>query len=186
MQKLFRPRALSNSPSATRRPAFSSLQTLNTGPFYYKRGEKYCRTLQQPTRVACLTYDGSRRHSNSLGLDFPLRSRGSSSEDEQRPVKCEAATAGADALGSYGEAGSGGQGFGAGIAKDVERRLPHYPSDFTDGLHPKTFSAVVYMVFASLAPCFAFGGSVTLSCWAFAFLFFFRLSTVFLKPRNLG
>jgi hypothetical protein len=96
--------------------------------------------------------------------EFPLQSRGFISGNEQRPVKCLAATAGVDAFGSLGD---GAQGFGAGIAKDVERRLPHYPSDFTDGLHPKALSAVTYMILASLAPCFAFGGSVTLLCYGF-------------------
>ena len=169
MQKLLGngSRKLSNFPSATHSRALSSLQALKIGLVFHGR-EARCRSLKQSRRVECLTYsahDGSwmsRRHTNTLEFEFPLRSRGFVSVNEQRPVKCWAATAGVDAFRPFGQSGDGAQGFGAGIAKDIERRLPHYPIDFTDGLHPKALSAVAYMIFASLAPCFAFGGSATL------------------------
>ncbi|MCO5603243.1 hypothetical protein L7F22_057391 [Adiantum nelumboides] len=48
--------------------------------------------------------------------------------------------------------------FGAGIRKDLERRLPYYVSDFADGLHPKAVASVFFLYFACLAPCIAFGG----------------------------
>ncbi len=48
--------------------------------------------------------------------------------------------------------------FGAGIRDDFKRRLPHYKSDWTDGLHRKSISAVLYLYFACLAPTVAFGG----------------------------
>ncbi|KAG0588757.1 hypothetical protein KC19_2G266900 [Ceratodon purpureus] len=159
--------AFPNSPSAIQRQALSSLRTFQSGPLFHQKQGRCCRSLRQSSRVKCLTYsahDGSwssRRHTNNLGLEFPLRSRGSISGDDQQSVKCRAATAGADAFGSFGQPGDGAQGFGAGIAKDIERRLPHYFSDFTDGLHPKALSSVVYMIFASLAPCFAFGGMLS-------------------------
>jgi hypothetical protein len=44
--------------------------------------------------------------------------------------------------------------------KELHQRLPSYATDFADGLHPKAAAAIVYMTFACLAPCFAFGGSV--------------------------
>lgn len=49
---------------------------------------------------------------------------------------------------------------GAAILKELHQRLPSYTTDFADGLHPKAAAAIVYMTFACLAPCFAFGGSV--------------------------
>jgi hypothetical protein len=49
---------------------------------------------------------------------------------------------------------------GAAILKELHQRLPSYATDFADGLHPKAAAAIVYMTFACLAPCFAFGGSV--------------------------
>jgi ABC-type multidrug transport system fused ATPase/permease subunit len=45
-----------------------------------------------------------------------------------------------------------------GIQKDLERRFPHYMSDFRDGFHPKAASSVLFLYFACLAPCIAFGG----------------------------
>jgi len=48
--------------------------------------------------------------------------------------------------------------FGAGIRNDIRRRLPHYKSDWTDGFHRKSISAVLYLYFACLAPTVAFGG----------------------------
>ncbi|KAH7387597.1 hypothetical protein KP509_16G031700 [Ceratopteris richardii] len=51
-----------------------------------------------------------------------------------------------------------GSFFGAGIRKDLKRRLVHYASDFKDGLHPKAVAAIFFLYFACLAPCIAFGG----------------------------
>ncbi|XP_024395570.1 uncharacterized protein [Physcomitrium patens] len=82
-------------------------------------------------------------------------------DTEQRSVRCSSATAGVDAFGSFGESENIARGFGSGIMKDIERRLPQYATDFTDGLHPKALSAAAYMIFASLAPCFAFGGMIS-------------------------
>lgn len=48
--------------------------------------------------------------------------------------------------------------LGAGLAADLHRRLKHYASDFTDGLHPKSINAVVFLFFACLAPAITFGG----------------------------
>lgn len=50
-----------------------------------------------------------------------------------------------------------GRPFG-GLIADVKRRLPHYVSDFRDGLHPKSIAAVLFLVFAFLAPAITFGG----------------------------
>ena len=52
----------------------------------------------------------------------------------------------------------GRQELFGGIEKDLKRRLPHYVSDFRDGLHPKAASSVLFLYFACLAPCIAFGG----------------------------
>ncbi|KAH8970098.1 hypothetical protein BDL97_02G069600 [Sphagnum fallax] len=49
---------------------------------------------------------------------------------------------------------------GAAILKELHQRLPSYATDFADGLHPKAAAAIVYMTFACLAPCFAFGGMI--------------------------
>ena len=45
-----------------------------------------------------------------------------------------------------------------GLVADVRRRLPHYVSDFTDGLQPRVFAAVFALFFACLAPAVTFGG----------------------------
>lgn len=76
-------------------------------------------------------------------------------------VECSASTSAGGAFEGYCEAENiQPHGVGNGIIKDMQRKFPHYASDFTDGLHPKAASAVLYMTFSSLAPCFAFGGSV--------------------------
>lgn len=76
-------------------------------------------------------------------------------------VECSASTSAGGAFEGYCEAENiQPHGVGNGIIKDIQRRFPHYASDFTDGLHPKAASAILYMTFSSLAPCFAFGGSV--------------------------
>ncbi len=50
-----------------------------------------------------------------------------------------------------------GRLFG-GIWLDIKRRLPHYVSDFLDGLHTKTISSTLFLYFACLAPAVTFGG----------------------------
>lgn len=155
-------RALSNSPAvATHRASFFSLPIL---PILPTRPKARCRSLKQSARIECLTYishDGSwssRRLVSCRALEPDLPD----SQKNRAQVRCFSASAGVDAFGSsVHEAEDGAQGFGAGIVKDIERRLPQYGGDFRDGLHPKALSATAYMIFASLAPCFAFGGSVT-------------------------
>ena len=48
--------------------------------------------------------------------------------------------------------------FAGGIQRDLARRLPHYKSDFIDGLHSKTVSSTLFLFFACLAPTVTFGG----------------------------
>jgi mannitol/fructose-specific phosphotransferase system IIA component (Ntr-type) len=50
-----------------------------------------------------------------------------------------------------------GRLFG-GIRGDVARRLPHYWSDFKDGLHSKCVGSTLFLFFACLAPAVTFGG----------------------------
>ena len=45
---------------------------------------------------------------------------------------------------------------------DVRRRLPHYISDWTDGLNTKSLASTVFLFFACLAPSVAFGGLLAL------------------------
>lgn len=47
--------------------------------------------------------------------------------------------------------------FAGGIRDDLSRRLPHYWSDFTDGLSLKTAGATLFLYFAALANAVAFG-----------------------------
>lgn len=49
-----------------------------------------------------------------------------------------------------------------GLQQDVQRRLVHYKSDFTDGPMSKVFASTVFMFFACLAPAIAFGGMLSL------------------------
>ena len=49
-------------------------------------------------------------------------------------------------------------GFGGGIRQDLARRLPHYKADFLDGLHAKSISSTLFLLFACLAPAITFGG----------------------------
>jgi len=46
----------------------------------------------------------------------------------------------------------------AGIKADIARGMPHYISDFTDGLRAKSLASIVFMFFACLAPAVTFGG----------------------------
>ena len=48
--------------------------------------------------------------------------------------------------------------FAGGLIEDIKRRLPHYASDFTDGLNSKSIASVFFLFFACLAPAVAFGG----------------------------
>ena len=50
-----------------------------------------------------------------------------------------------------------GRLFG-GVAADLRRRLPHYASDFRDGLHSKSVASTLFLFFACLAPAVMFGG----------------------------
>jgi len=50
-----------------------------------------------------------------------------------------------------------GRLFG-GAMRDLRRRLPHYASDWRDGLNIKVAASVLFMFFACLAPAVAFGG----------------------------
>ncbi len=45
-----------------------------------------------------------------------------------------------------------------GFISDVKARLRTYPSDFTDGLHPKSAGSALFLFFACLAPAVTFGG----------------------------
>ena len=45
-----------------------------------------------------------------------------------------------------------------GLVQDFRRRMPHYRSDFVDGLHPKCLSSTLFLFFACLAPAVTFGG----------------------------
>ena len=54
--------------------------------------------------------------------------------------------------------------FLKGIRRDYSMRLPHYPSDITNGLNTQCLAAVLFLFFACLAPAVGFGalfGSVT-------------------------
>lgn len=50
-----------------------------------------------------------------------------------------------------------GKPFG-GVIGDIRRRLPHYASDFRDGLHAKCLASTLFLFFACLAPAVTFGG----------------------------
>ncbi len=45
-----------------------------------------------------------------------------------------------------------------GLINDIRRRLPHYLSDFKDGLHSKSLASIMFLFFACLAPAITFGG----------------------------
>lgn len=45
-----------------------------------------------------------------------------------------------------------------GLQQDLQRRLPHLLSDFTDGLHLKSLTATIFLYFACLVPAVLFGG----------------------------
>jgi mannitol/fructose-specific phosphotransferase system IIA component (Ntr-type) len=45
-----------------------------------------------------------------------------------------------------------------GLFADIRRRWPYYPSDFRDGLHPKSMTSTLFLYFACMAPTVTFGG----------------------------
>jgi len=52
--------------------------------------------------------------------------------------------------------------FGCGLMRDLKRRWPHYLSDYKDGTRgrhtiPKVVSTTLFLYFACLLPCIAFG-----------------------------
>lgn len=49
-------------------------------------------------------------------------------------------------------------GFAGGVLADIQRRLPHYLSDFRDGLSTKCVASILFLFFACLAPAITFGG----------------------------
>ncbi len=48
--------------------------------------------------------------------------------------------------------------FCGGLMQDFRRRLPHYASDFRDGMHVKSVASTLFLFFACLAPAVTFGG----------------------------
>lgn len=48
--------------------------------------------------------------------------------------------------------------FAGGLRADVARKRAGYKADLRDGLHPKSFSATLFLLFACLAPAVTFGG----------------------------
>ena len=46
----------------------------------------------------------------------------------------------------------------SGLVADIRRRLPHYASDFRDGMHAKCLASTLFLFFACLAPAVTFGG----------------------------
>jgi len=48
--------------------------------------------------------------------------------------------------------------FAGGLREDIARRLPHYISDFRDGLHAKCVGSTLFLFFACMAPAVTFGG----------------------------
>ncbi len=53
--------------------------------------------------------------------------------------------------------------WAGGLRADFQRRLAQYPSDFLDGLHPKTIGSTLFLYFACLAPAITFGGLMYLA-----------------------
>ena len=52
-----------------------------------------------------------------------------------------------------------GRLFG-GLINDVKRRYPYYLSDFTDAFNLQCLMALIFIFFACLASCIAFGGLI--------------------------
>ncbi|CAI5524436.1 unnamed protein product, partial [Closterium sp. Naga37s-1] len=56
------------------------------------------------------------------------------------------------------EGSAAGGGFGAPLWADIRRKVPHVGSDVRDGLHPAAAASTMFLFFACLTPCIAFGG----------------------------
>jgi mannitol/fructose-specific phosphotransferase system IIA component (Ntr-type) len=63
-----------------------------------------------------------------------------------------------DADAPHGAEMASASGLGDGVRQDIKRRLRHYKADFLDGLHPKSISSTLFLLFACLAPAITFGG----------------------------
>eukprot|EP00192_Tetraselmis_astigmatica_P023679 CAMPEP_0117667672 /NCGR_PEP_ID=MMETSP0804-20121206/11105_1 /TAXON_ID=1074897 /ORGANISM="Tetraselmis astigmatica, Strain CCMP880" /LENGTH=69 /DNA_ID=CAMNT_0005475441 /DNA_START=59 /DNA_END=264 /DNA_ORIENTATION=+ len=49
------------------------------------------------------------------------------------------------------------RGFAKGLVEDLRCKLPWYPTDFTDALHLKSITTVLYIFWGALANAVAFG-----------------------------
>ena len=67
-----------------------------------------------------------------------------------------------------------GRIFG-GLLNDIKRRYPHYISDMRDALNFKCLMATIFIFFACISPCIAFGGLLG-QCKLTTKTFFFKLS----------
>ncbi|XP_066199079.1 anion exchange protein 4 [Saccopteryx leptura] len=84
---------------------------------------------------------------------------------QMQEVKDPTAASGAPAEDSHGHPAQAlsmelqrtGRLFG-GLAQDVRRKAPWYPSDFLDALHPQCFSTVLYIYLATITNAITFGG----------------------------
>ncbi|CAI5949913.1 unnamed protein product [Closterium sp. NIES-64] len=65
-------------------------------------------------------------------------------------------TSSAETGSAEGSAAEGG--FGAPLWADIRRKVPHVGSDVRDGLHPAAAASTMFLFFACLTPCIAFGG----------------------------
>lgn len=45
-----------------------------------------------------------------------------------------------------------------GLVKDIQRRLPYYKSDFTEGLNLQCIASAIFIYFAALSAAITFGG----------------------------
>lgn len=55
-----------------------------------------------------------------------------------------------------------------GLVNDVKRRYPYYLSDFRDAINVKCLMTTIFIFFACVSPCIAFGGLLgryTLTCF---------------------
>ncbi|CAI5536923.1 unnamed protein product [Closterium sp. Naga37s-1] len=75
---------------------------------------------------------------------------------EQSSSTSSAHTSSAETGSAEGSAAEGG--FGAPLWADIRRKVPHVGSDVRDGLHPAAAASTMFLFFACLTPCIAFGG----------------------------
>ncbi|CAI7830929.1 unnamed protein product [Closterium sp. NIES-53] len=75
---------------------------------------------------------------------------------EQSSSTSSAHTSSAGTGSAEGSAAEGG--FGAPLWADIRRKVPHVGSDVRDGLHPAAAASTMFLFFACLTPCIAFGG----------------------------